>query len=135
MCVPMARTYEQIQRQIAGLQAQAEKLRRKEVDDVVARIREAIEIYGISAADLGFAEGAPSRRAKAQPAPAQPAGAPGRKGKRAKRGKAGRKVASGVAQFRDAAGNSWVGRGKRPQWLRDALTAGHTLEEFRIQAA
>jgi DNA-binding protein H-NS len=126
----MARTYEQLQRQIAGLQAEAEKLRRKEFEGVVARIREAIEIYGITAADLGLAAGAPKRRG-----PAQPAGAAERKGKRGKRGKAGRKAGSAAAQFRDAAGNTWVGRGKRPQWLRDALVAGHTLDEFRIKAA
>ena len=30
-------------------------------------------------------------------------------------------------------GNTWVGRGKRPQWLRDALAAGKQLSDFEIK--
>jgi DNA-binding protein H-NS len=36
------------------------------------------------------------------------------------------------AKFRDAAGNTWGGMGKRPQWLRDALASGKRLEDFLI---
>lgn len=122
----MAKSYEQLQRQIANLQAEAEKLRRKEIAEVVARIREAIRHYGITAADLGLAEGATRRRgkAKAQAAAGPRAGA-ARKG--------ASKAKSAVILYRDAQGNGWVGRGKRPQWLRDALIAGHELEEFRVK--
>lgn len=28
--------------------------------------------------------------------------------------------------------NIWVGRGPRPGWLKDALTAGKALEDFRV---
>lgn len=41
----MAKTYEQIQQQIADLQVEAERLRRKELDGVIGRIREAIDFY------------------------------------------------------------------------------------------
>ena len=38
-----------------------------------------------------------------------------------------------VVRYRDENGNTWVGRGKRPQWLRDALTAGKKLEELAVK--
>jgi DNA-binding protein H-NS len=57
------------------------------------------------------------------PAAAKKAG-PGRASK-------GKKRARG-AKFRDAAGNTWSGMGKRPQWLRDALASGKRLEDFLI---
>ena len=62
----MARTtYEKLQRQIATLQAQADKLRRKEVDEVIERMRTAIAFYGITAQELGFSDGAAPMRTKA----------------------------------------------------------------------
>jgi hypothetical protein len=44
--------------QIAALQAQADALRKKEVAEVVAKIKDAIAHYGLTAADLGLATGA-----------------------------------------------------------------------------
>ena len=44
--------------QIAALQAQADALRKKEVAEVVAKIKDAISHYGLTAADLGLATGA-----------------------------------------------------------------------------
>lgn len=116
----MAKSYEQIQKQIEALQAEAEKLRRKEIGDVIARIRSAIDHYGITAADLGFGAGA---KAKAG------AGKTGRK-------KPGRPAAKpkAPAAYADANGNTWAGRGKRPDWLRQELANGRTLEEFKVKA-
>ncbi|MGR5262336.1 H-NS family nucleoid-associated regulatory protein, partial [Vibrio astriarenae] len=34
------------------------------------------------------------------------------------------------AKYRDEAGNSWTGRGKRPGWLVAHLSAGRQIEEF-----
>lgn len=34
------------------------------------------------------------------------------------------------ALYADTNGNTWAGRGKRPQWLREALEAGRSLDEF-----
>lgn len=44
-----------------------------------------------------------------------------------KRGKA-------AAKYRDPElpDNVWSGRGKRPEWLREKLDAGHQIEEFAI---
>ena len=38
---------------------------------------------------------------------------------------------AGGAKFKDDQGNTWGGRGPRPQWLRDALASGKALDEFR----
>jgi DNA-binding protein H-NS len=114
----MSKTYAQVMKQIDSLKAEAERLRRQEVDGVIERIREAIRHYGLSAADLGLT------RSKG---PAQPAA---KKTRGRRRGKA---APTAAAKYRDDQGRSWVGRGKRPQWLRDALAAGKTLEDFAIK--
>ena len=47
-----------------------------------------------------------------------------------KKAKAANAKAPAVVRYKDDKGNTWVGRGKRPQWLRDALAAGRKIEEF-----
>ncbi len=116
----MSKSYLQIVKQIEVLKLEAEKLRKQEVDGVVKRIREAIEHYGLSAADLGLA----TRTTGAGKAPVA---AKQRRGK----GKAAK--AAAVVKFRNEAGNTWGGRGKRPQWLRDALNSGKQLSDFLVK--
>lgn len=111
------KTYDQIQQQIAELQAEAEKLRQQEIEGVVARIRDAIEHYQLTPADLGF----------------KSAGAAARPPRKAKGPRKAAKRATPVVAYRDEAGHTWAGRGKRPQWLRDALSAGRTLDDFRVK--
>ena len=36
------------------------------------------------------------------------------------------------AKYRDEQGNTWTGIGQRPRWLRIRLTAGATLDQFRV---
>jgi DNA-binding protein H-NS len=124
-------SYEQVLKRIDALKAEAETLRQRELGDVVARIRGAIEHYGLTAADLGFGARA------AKPASAAGPAMPARKTRRARKmrgGAAGKGARQPrVAKFRDEAGNTWVGRGKRPQWLRDALASGKTLQDFAVQ--
>jgi DNA-binding protein H-NS len=47
-----------------------------------------------------------------------------------------RKYPKVVPKYRnpDLPEETWSGRGKRPKWLAKALAAGHTLEEFKIDA-
>jgi DNA-binding protein H-NS len=116
----MTKSYAQIVKQIESLKAEAEKLRKQEVSGVIKRIREAIEFYNLSAADLGLAGGGGAKKA-AGPARKKP----GRKPKAA--------AAAKVVKFRDENGNTWGGRGKRPQWLRDALNAGKSLDDFLVK--
>jgi len=114
----MTKTYVQIQKQIETLKREADKLKRKEVDDVIAKIKEAISVYELTAADLGLdGKSAAGRGAAAK-----------------KRGRPATKARAKVseAKFRDESGNTWGGRGPRPQWLRDALGAGKTLQDFAV---
>ena len=112
--------------QIASLQAQADALRKKEVVEVVAKIKDAIAHYGLTAADLGLSRGA-RRSAKA---PAAGRGKPA--SKRSKKG--GPKASATAAKFKDDQGNSWVGLGKRPEWFKAALASGKTPEDLLAKA-
>jgi DNA-binding protein H-NS len=116
----MTKSYAQLQKQIQTLQKQAEEIRKQEIAGVVTRIKDAIDAYRLTAADLGFGAAGPKGKAAA---PAQPA----RKGKKAKKAKP-----AAVAKFRDEAGNTWVGRGPRPKWLRDAIAAGKSPQDFAV---
>jgi DNA-binding protein H-NS len=116
--LPMTKTYADVVKQIQALSREADKLKRKEVEGVIARIREAISAYGLTASDLGLA----GRRG---PRP----GSTRRPGRKAK---AGKRAAARPAKFRDENGNTWGGRGPRPQWLRDALANGRKLEDFAV---
>ena len=115
----MSKTSSQLMNQISRLQHEADELRCPERQGVVDRIKEAIATYGLTASDLGLGGGRPARAAKA-PVPARK--------RRAAKGKA-----AGKPKYRDEAGNTWVGRGKRPDWLRNALAAGRKLEDFEIR--
>lgn len=118
----MKKTYAQIVKQIETLQEEADRLRRQDIEDVVSRIRDAVQHYGLTAEDLGLA---PKAR-RAAKAGTQPAAKKGRKG-------AAAKPAARAAKFRDETGRSWGGIGKRPQWLRDALAGGKTLQDFAVK--
>ena len=111
----MAKTYQQILKQIETLEAEADRMRRKEAGDVIARIREAIAHYGLTAADLGFG--------------AKPA-APAQKAPPAKKPR--RKFVVPV-KYRDDAGHTWSGRGLKPIWLRDAIAGGKALKDFEVK--
>jgi DNA-binding protein H-NS len=106
----MAQTYQQIQKQIEQLQRQAEDLRSSEVKGVVDRIKVAIAHYGLTAAQLGLG----TSKTVAQPK------------------RIGKSAGKSTASFSDGNGNTWSGRGPRPLWLRDALGAGRSIEEFRV---
>lgn len=108
----MAKTYAEISKQIEALQKQASDLRKKELAEVIAGIKEAMEVYGLTAADIGLA---PKRRGPKPGAPKKTA----RKGR-------------STAKYSDGAGNVWGGRGPRPLWLREALDAGKALEDFLV---
>ena len=113
----MTKTYTQVMKQIQTLSREAEALKRKEVEGVIARIKEAIRTYELTADDLGLGGGT----ARKTMAPAKP----GRKS-------AGKRSAASAVRYRDADGNVWGGRGPRPKWLRDALGSGKQLGDFAV---
>lgn len=118
----MTKTYAQIVKQIETLQGEADKLRKKEIEGVIGRIREAIAAYKLTAADLGLATAS---------APRAPRAAVKRKPGRPR--KAGAAKAAGVVKYSNGTGGTWGGRGKRPQWLRDAINSGKKLEDFLVK--
>ena len=117
----MTRRLLRITAQIVQLQREAEKLREKEVAGVVARIKEAIAYYDLTAEDLGLGE-----RRGGKPA------AGSKKVMKAGKGVAKRRAPS-AAKYRDpASGRTWSGRGRAPQWFKAALEAGATRESLQI---
>ena len=97
------KTYSDVKAAIDKLQARAEELRQAEKAGVISRIREAISVYGITAAELGLAAGGSRGAARSGAGAAAP--------------KAD-KVQVGVPKYRDpATGKTWTGRGKPPLWI------------------
>lgn len=108
----MAKTLSQLQKQIAALKRQAHEIHSKEVAGVIEKIKDAIVHYGLTARDLGL-EGGSRKPAVGSKSPKNAMG----------------------AKYRDGAGNEWSGRGPRPKWLREALSAGNNLSDFEVSAS
>lgn len=115
----MAKTFAQIKAQIQQLEARAEELKAKEVRGVVARIREAIDYYGLTVADLF---GSPSRGRPSK----------GAKGQTATAGHRGGSRGPAPVKYRDDEGNTWSGRGLKPRWLTAAIAKGKRTEDFLV---
>jgi DNA-binding protein H-NS len=93
--------------QRAAIDQQIEDAARTERADAVAKVKALMAEHGLSLADL-------SARAAGAKAKA----------------KSGAKVA---AKYRNGAtGDTWSGRGLRPNWLKAALVAGKKLEDFAV---
>ena len=105
--------YLDLKKQIAELEERAKEVRGTEKREVIARIQEAIDVYDIRPSEIRFA--------------GQPRMAKSKVGAGVKSAKAPLQ-----AKYRDAAGNEWIGRGPRPAWLKAALGAGKTLEDFAV---
>ena len=96
--------------QRAALEKQIIETQRVERAEAVAQIRELMAQYGLGLADIGSKTPAVPKRVKGQ--------------------KTTSKVA---AKYRDAAtGQTWSGRGLRPNWLKAALATGRSLADFAV---
>lgn len=85
----MSTSYQEIQKQIAELQAKAEEARRAEVAAARAQIQSIMTEYGLTVADIAGV-------AKAHKAPRKPV----------------------EIKYKDyATGDTWTGRGRAPKWL------------------
>ena len=121
-------TLQALNAQIAALQAKADEIRKKEVGEVVAKIKDAIAHYGLTAADLGLGSSAP-KAAKA-PGAAKPGRKPGRKAA----GKAKTPKQARAAKYTDGQGSTWGGIGMRADLIKAALAAGKTPEDLLIKS-
>lgn len=104
-------TYLELRAKGEKLLAEAEELRIKELNDVIADIREKIKAYGLTAHDLGLAGGAAAKRKRST----------------------GTAAKSTTPKYRGPNGETWSGgRGRKPRWVTEALAAGKKLEQFAI---
>lgn len=94
--------------QRAEIERKIAEAQREERAAAIAKIKALMAEYGLTAADIAGKTVAPARAGKVS----------------------GGKVAP---KFRNAAtGETWSGRGLQPKWLKSALSAGRTLEDFAI---
>lgn len=98
----------------AEIDRQIEDTRRTERADAVARIRELMDEYDLTTADL-------SNRAVARSS-----GAGAKTGARGASGKVAPKYRN------QATGDTWSGRGLQPKWLKAALASGRKIEDFAV---
>ena len=132
--VPMATkktelTFDELNAQIAALQAQAAEVRRKEVAEVIGKIKGAVAHYGLTAEDLGLAAKGPKKsKLAATVAPTTKSSKAGPKGNAAKK-------SALPIKYKDESGNAWVGHGKRPKWFVDAIAGGKTAESMLVKTA
>lgn len=96
-------SYQELMDKAQKLVAEAEKVKQKEVDRVIAEIREKMKTYGLTARDLGAI------------------GPRARKSKRAAkyRGPNGELWAGG--------------RGRKPAWVLELLEKGKSIEDYKIK--
>lgn len=104
------RTALEVDAQIAKLQKEREDARKAEKPGVVARMKDAIAYYGITASDLGL-NGSSGKARRTAP--------------KAKR-------AGGRIKFRDDAGHTWSGFGPKPKWYTEALASGKTEADLLV---
>jgi len=105
-------TYQELKEQAEKLLAEAERMREQEIADAIADIKRKIELYGLTAADLGLAKGGPGMGGRGN--------AP--------------KSAKAAIKYRGPNGETWSGgRGRKPQWVTQALAQGRDLEEFAVK--
>ena len=130
-------------------------MRKRERGETIAKIKEAIAAYELSAEDLGLMVDAPIRRGRNAGNKSADTGAPSvdrRRGRPAKKTiveviQRGRKTSRKstnkqanadkrsvvAAKYRDVTtGATWTGRGKQPRWLAAALKGDKKLEDFKI---
>jgi DNA-binding protein H-NS len=126
----MAKTVAQLTKEIQRLQKQVDAVKASEVAGVVARIKEAIEHYGLTPEQL-FGGRKPGRQKNVTQA-SLPLLAKGRAAKsKSRTTDRGTKL---PAKFSDGKGNSWSGRGSTPRWLADAIAGGRAREDFAVKS-
>ncbi len=100
-------TLQELLQQKEALEREIEQTKRRDRADAIAKVRSLMSEYGLTLADLG--------------------GKPPSTGPKAK---SGGKV---PAKYRNAStGESWSGRGLQPNWLKAALAAGRSLDDFKV---
>ncbi len=102
----MASSLKDLLAQRAEIERRITEAQREERTAAIAKVKELMAEYGLTAADLAGKSGS-SRGAKT--------------------------VAKVAPKYRNhATGETWTGRGLQPKWLRAAIAAGAQLSDFAI---
>jgi DNA-binding protein H-NS len=108
-------TLSSIRKQIEVLEKKAQELIKKESAQAIAKVRELIEKYGLTAEDIGLMKQARTSARQASDG-------------RAKRGSKKVGKAVGVPMYQDPeTGKTWTGRGKPPTWIAGAADRSRFL--------
>ena len=98
-----------LQQAKAEIEAKIQEARNASKAGAVKQILDLMTEAGLTGADLGFTMPAKTRGPKRAKSTREP-------------------------KYRDPeSGQAWVGRGKRPTWLVQALAGGRSLESFAVQ--
>ena len=136
-------TLDELQKQIADLQAQADLMKREKRAEVLEQIRRDIKAYELTAEECGF-ESAPTRgkgrkatkAAKGRKARDGASVKPAKAAKTAKAPRAAKEAKTrGVLSsgYRGPNGEQWAGgKGPRPKWVKEILASGGSLDDYRI---
>src|SRR5690606_28239223 len=98
-------TYLELKAQAESLLQQAEQVRKQEIAEVVAEIKQKMAEYGITVADLGLAGGKKARKSSG---------------------------GASVIRYKGPNGEGWSGMGLQPQWLKEAIEQGKSKEDFAV---
>ena len=137
-------TLDELQKQIADLQAQADQMKREKRADVLEQIRRDIQAYELTAEECGFdvspvrgkgrkgAKAAKGRKSRGTAKPAKEPRVP--KALRApKAPRAGKSKGPVSGGYRGPNGEQWAGgKGPRPKWVKEILASGGSLEDYKI---
>lgn len=102
-------TLQELLAQKAELERKIQETQRNERQAAIDKVRALMAEFGLTAEDLGGKSTAAGSRKKTSDGT--------------------RKAA---VKYRDAAGNTWSGRGLQPRWLREALATGKSLQDFAV---
>ena len=105
-------TLQELLAQKAELERKIQETQRNERQSAIDKVRALMAEFGLSVEDLG-GKGTSSGSGRAKKA----------------EGGSARKAA---VKYRDAAGNTWSGRGLQPRWLKEALASGKALSDFAV---
>lgn len=111
------KSYKELKEAAEKLAIELEAARLEEVSAVIQRCVSELNEFGITLDDLrkaGYKFGGEAEaRRPAQKVKAMPDG-------------------SSYIYKDPASGNGWAGRGRQPAWLKEKLSQGHKLEDFKI---
>ena len=98
--------YAELMKQAHALMAEAEQKRKEELSNAIADIKAKMKELGITVADLGGGLAKSAGKVSKSAAP---------------------------AKYKGPNGELWAGGpGRKPQWVREVLAAGKSIEDYRI---